>query len=159
MGDIPFEEPYAPSFEIPQDAPVQLKEPATVPSPPPAQKKPIDTGVVTEADNAVPFPAWESALNQLSVINKPLYPMLLGSSAYRAGNTIFIKAKNTAFASMFKLKDNVDAIATALMRATGENLRPALYNDGSSPAIDAVDPIDGLISKLRKREIEFIVEE
>ncbi len=156
LGDIPFDEPYdAPSFEVPQEVTASIAEE----TPAPAPKKVIDTGIVTESDNAVPFPAWESALNQLAIINKPLYPMLLGSSAYRAGNTIFIKAKNTAFASMFKLKDNVDAISTALMRATGENLRPALYNDGSSPSIEAGDPVDSLIAKLKKREIEFIVEE
>ncbi len=154
LDDIPFEEPYD------EPTPIKPQEvPEYAPAPQPIQKKSIDTGVVTESDNAVPFAAWESALSQLSVINRPLYPMLLGSSAFRAGNTIFIKAKNTAFASMFKIKDNVDAIATALMRATGENLRPALYSDGASPTIDDGDPVDGLIAKLKKREIEFFVEE
>ncbi len=154
INDIPFE-------KILDEAKFEKTiEFTTIPEEPkPAPKKVIDTGVVSETDNAMPFPAWESTLSQLSVINRPLYPMLLGSSAYRAGNTVFIKAKNTAFASMFKIKDNVDAITTALMRATGENLRPALYNDGSSPAIESTDPVDSLIAKLKKREIEFIVEE
>ncbi len=160
LNDIPFDEP---PVQKTQQEPVVTSPVAPVQSTAaPADitpKKPIDTGIVTEADNAVPFPAWESALNQLAVINRPLYPMLLGSAAYRAGNTIFIKPKNTAFAAMFKMKNNVEAIATALMRATGENLRPALYNDGSSPTIEAGDPIDGLIAKLKKREIEFFIEE
>ncbi len=122
--------------------------------------KHVDTGIVTESDNAVPFAAWENTLTQLAVINRPLHPMLIGSSAFRAGNTVFIKAKNTAFPQMFKIKDNVDTITTALMRATGENLRPALYNDGSSPAVaEGVAPVDTFISKLNKHGIDFLIEE
>ena len=123
-------------------------------------KTTVDTGIVSETDNALPFAAWESTLTQLSVINRPLYPMLLGSTAFRAGNTVFIKAKNTAFPQMFKHKDNVEAIATALMRATGEKLRPALYIDESSPAIDnTAEPVDSFIAKLQKHQIDFLIEE
>ena len=144
-----YEEPIAPP--APEIKPVQRAE---------EPRKTVDTGIVNESDNAVPFASWENTLSQLSVINRPLYPMLIGSSAYRAGNTIFIKAKNTAFPQMFKIKDNADAIATALMRATGENLRPALYNDGSSPAVEeGVEPIDTFIAKLNKHQIDFFVEE
>ncbi len=161
LNDIPFDD--EPPVQKTLREPVTTAPVASVQSTPASAevtpKKPIDAGIVTESDNAVPFPAWESALNQLAVINRPLYPMLLGSTAYRAGNTIFIKPKNTAFATMFKIKNNVEAITTALMRATGENLRPALYSDGSSPTIEAGDPIDGLIAKLKKREIEFFIEE
>ena len=161
----------APSEEydyIPEEPPIEkaieppvVSQPAPVAPPKPAEiRKPVDTGIVSESDNAVPFAAWENTLTQLSVINRPLYPMLLGSSAYRAGNTVFIKAKNTAFPQMFKIKDNADAIATALMRATGENLRPALYNDGSSPAVEeGVEPVDTFISKLNKHQIDFFIEE
>ncbi len=120
----------------------------------------IDTGIVTESDNAMPFAAWEHTLSQLAIICRPLYPMLIGSQAFRAGNTVFIKAKNTAFPQMFKNKDNVEAITQSLMRATGENLRPALYTDGSSPAVeDGAEPIDSFIGKLEKHRIDFIVEE
>lgn len=104
--------------------------------------------------------AWENALNQLAKINRPLYPILIGSSAYRAGNTVFIKAKNTAFSQMFKQKMNVDSIAEALMRATGEKLKPMIYNDGSSPSADeTAEPIDVFLSKLNKHNIDFYVEE
>ena len=86
--------------------------------------------------------------------------MLIGSSAYRAGNTVFIKAKNTAFSQMFKQKMHADAIAEALMRATGEKLKPMIYNDGSSPAADeTAEPIDAFLSKLNKHNIDFIIEE
>lgn len=121
---------------------------------------PIDTGIVTESDNAVPFAAWENTLNQLSKINRPLFPMLIGSSAFRAGNTVFIKAKNTAFPQMFKQKTHADSIAEALMRATGEKLKPMIYNDGSSPAADEnIDPVDTFINKLNKHKIDFFIEE
>ncbi len=163
LNDIPFEEPIAKigsQFELPVNEHVKKQEEKKrIETTPNVIKKSIDTGVVTESDNAIPFAAWENTLSQLSVINRPLYPMLIGSTAFRAGNTIFIKAKNTAFASMFKHKDNVTAISTALMRTTGENLKPALYNDGSSPAIEEGDPIDSLIGKLKKHNIEFFVEE
>ncbi len=120
----------------------------------------IDTGIVTETDSAMPFAAWENTLSQLAIICRPLYPMLIGSQAFRAGNTVFIKAKNTAFPQMFKNKDNVETITQSLMRATGENLRPALYTDGSSPAVeDGAEPIDSFIGKLEKHRIDFIVEE
>lgn len=123
-------------------------------------EKPVDTGIVSESDNSVPFVAWENVLTQLSKINRPLYPMLIGSSAYRAGNTVFIKAKNTAFPQMFAQKTHADSIAEAIMRATGEKLKAMIYNDGSSPsADDGVAPVDTFISKLNKHKIDFFIEE
>lgn len=169
IEEEPFKEDFSEDYDyIPEEPPLKSYEEPAAPKAPeikPVQRveeprKPVDTGIVTESDNAVPFASWENALSQLAVINRPLYPMLIGSAAFRAGNTIFIKAKNTAFPQMFKIKDNVDAIATALMRATGENLRPALYNDGSSPAVEeGVEPVDTFISKLNKHQIDFFVEE
>ncbi len=163
VEDVPFDEPPfedSPIFEdIPPAIPTEKTEEKIIPEPTPQPKK-VDTGVVADTDSAVPFAAWENTLNQLSKINRPLYPMLIGSSAYRAGNTVFIKAKNTAFSQMFKQKMHADAIAEALMRATGEKLKPMIYNDGSSPAADeTAEPIDAFISKLNKYNIDFIIEE
>ncbi len=163
--------PSAPAQPVAEKKPAEATPPAPTPAiervaePIEAPKKAtptpaVDTGIVTESDNAMPFAAWENTLNQLAIICKPLYPMLIGSQAFRAGNTVFIKAKNNAFPQMFKIKDNVEAITQALMRATGENLRPALYTDGSSPAVeDGAEPIDAFISKLEKHGIDFIIEE
>jgi DNA polymerase-3 subunit gamma/tau len=123
-------------------------------------KAPVDMTLVTESDKSQPFTAWANCLEQLSKISKPLYPMLVGSEAYRAGNTVFIKAKNTAFPALFKIKMNFDAISDAIMRATGEKLRPAIYTDGESPvANEGAEPVDVLISKLNKMQIDFMVEE
>ncbi len=86
--------------------------------------------------------------------------MLMGSSAFRAGNTVFIKAKNTAFPQMFSQKTHADSISEALMRATGERLKPMIYNDGSSPqAEEGVAPIDTFTAKLNKHQIDFLKEE
>lgn len=150
--DVPFpEEPV-------REATIEAEKPVAKASPEIA--KPVDTGIVSESDNALPFAAWENTLSQLSVISKPLYPMLIGSQAFRAGNTVFIKARNTAFPQMFKIKENADAITLALMRATGEKLRPALYTDGASPAVeDGAEPVDSFIAKLNKHQIDFFVEE
>ena len=61
---------------------------------------------------------------------------------------------------MFKQKMNVDSIAEALMRATGEKLKPMIYNDGSSPSADeTAEPIDVFLSKLNTHNIDFYVEE
>ena len=121
--DIPFDdippEPIVPFAEEAPTAPIK-----------PIVKEPIDTGIVTESDNAVPFAAWENTLNQLARINRPIHAMLIGSSAYRAGNTVFIKAKNTAFPQMFKQQTHVESITQALSSATGEKLKPMIYNDG-----------------------------
>ncbi len=168
VEEIPFDEP---PFEEPpvfedlapvnpeEEAPEEVVEEKPIPQPEPKPQK-VDTGIVTDTDNAVPFAAWENALNQLSKINRPLYPMLIGSTAYRAGNTVFIKAKNTAFSQMFKQKIHADSIAEALMRSTGEKLKPMIYNDGSSPAADeTAEPIDAFLSKLNKHNIDFIIEE
>lgn len=123
-------------------------------------QKSVDMTLVTESDKALPFTSWENVLEQLSKISKPLYPVLLGSQAFRAGNTIFIKAKNTAFPQLFKVKINADAIQEAIVRATGEKLRPAIYTDGESPeAREGAEPVDVLIAKLNKMQIDFIVEE
>ena len=146
-----LDEPPLPP-EPPVSAPV-MDEPVT-------PKAPVDMTLVTEADKAQPFTAWANCLEQLSKISKPLYPMLVGSEAYRAGNTVFIKAKNTAFPALFKIKMNSDAISDAIMRTTGEKLRPAIYTDGESPvANEGAEPVDVLISKLNKMQIDFIVEE
>ncbi len=162
FNEPPFEEPpvkeiYTPKIPQPPIEEKVIEEKTPQPAP---QPKKVDTGIVTDSDNAVPFAAWENTLNQLSKINRPLYPMLIGSSAYRAGNTVFIKAKNTAFSQMFAQKMHADAIAEALMRATGEKLKPMIYNDGSSPSADeSAEPIDAFLSKLNKHNIDFIVEE
>ncbi len=138
--------------EPPVSAPI-MEEPVT-------PKAPIDMTLVTESDKAQPFTAWANCLEQLGKISKPLYPMLVGSEAYRAGNTVFIKAKNTAFPALFKVKMNFDAISDAIVRATGEKLRPAIYTDGESPvANEGAEPVDVLIAKLNKMQIDFIVEE
>lgn len=141
---------------LPSEPPVsesKMDEPVT-------PKAPVDMTLVTETDKSQPFTAWANCLEQLSKISKPLYPMLVGSEAYRAGNTVFIKAKNTAFPALFKIKMNSDAISDAIMRATGEKLRPAIYTDGESPvANEGAEPVDVLISKLNKMQIDFIVEE
>ena len=159
FDEPPFEEPpvfeefttVAPEEKVVEEKPIPQSA---------SQPQRVDTGIVTDADNAVPFAAWENTLNQLSKINRPLYPMLIGSSAYRAGNTVFIKAKNTAFSQMFTQKMHADAIAEALMRATGEKLKPMIYNDGSSPTADeTAEPIDAFLSKLNKHNIDFIIEE
>lgn len=168
FGDIPPEEPV-----YMEEPPKVVTEPAptvaVAPEPEKTEKKlvshgtdnaPVDIGIVTESDNAVPFAAWENTLNQLSRINRPLHPMLMGSTAFRAGNTVFIKAKNTAFPLMFAQKTHSDSIAEALMRATGEKLKPMIYNDGSSPTADeSIDPIDTFVNKLNKHKIDFFIEE
>jgi len=153
--------------ETPQPATVyEESKPVVTPispvtnSAPPTPVKPVDMALVTESDKALPFTAWENVLEQLSKISKPLYPVLAGSSAFRAGNTIFIKAKNMAFPAMFKIKMNSDAIQEAIVRATGENLKPAIYTDGKSPeAREGTEPVDVLITKLNRMQIDFIVEE
>ncbi len=159
FNEVPFEEKSSfenSTTETTEVKPVEENNGSEIP---PQQKK-VDTGVVTDTDNAVPFAAWENTLNQLSKINRPLYPMLIGSTAFRAGNTVFIKAKNTAFSQMFTQKMHADAIAEALMRATGEKLKPMIYNDGASPTADeTAEPIDAFLSKLNKHNIDFIIEE
>ncbi len=164
INDIPFDEPPVQN-DITETPP---RKPEPVPTAPEIKKAPVyekvttqvDTGIVTESDKAVPFAAWENVLNQLAKINRPLYPMVMGSTAYRAGNTIFIKAKNNAFPQMFAQKTHSDSVAEAIMRATGERLKPMIYNDGSSPqAEEGVEPIDTFVSKLNKHQIDFLIEE
>ena len=170
FGDEPPQEPeYAPLFGIeePADEPAAANAAEQTPAEQPKvtavtheNAKPADTAVVTESDEAVPFAAWENTLNQLARINRPLHPLILGSTAYRAGNTVFIKPKNTAFAQMFAQKIHSDSIAEALLRATGEQLKPMLYTDGKSPAAnDGVSPVDSLIMKLDKNRIDYLIEE
>lgn len=141
---------------LPPEPPVEVvKDPTFTP-----MQKPVDMALVSEGDKSLPFTAWVNCLEQLSKISKPLHPVLIGSEAYRAGNTVFIKAKNTAFPALFKVKVNFDAIQEAIVRATGEKLRPAIYTDGESPvANEGAEPVDVLISKLNKMQIDFIVEE
>ena len=155
------EEAVSSEKPLQQEAVWQAPFEAPTPSPAPAPAaRPVDLTLVTESDSAMPFAAWDSVLEQLAKINKPLHPVLMGSSAYRAGNTVFIKAKNEIFPGMLKVKMNSDSITEAIVRATGEKLRPAIYTDGESPvANESAEPIDALLSKLNKMQIDFIVEE
>ncbi len=174
FDDIPFDEPPVDKeyFFVPDgvekssddnkivEEKTEQPTPVETPKEEIKPKKVVDTGIVTDTDNAVPFAAWENTLNQLAKINRPLCPMLIGSTAFRAGNTVFIKAKNTAFPLMFNQKAHADSIADALMRATGEKLKPAIYSDGVSPTADeTAEPIDSFLSKLEKHNIDFIIEE
>lgn len=170
-----YKEPNETKNSATSDSPLQDNE--YIPEPPPLHpEEPLNTavpaenheehrrepdlGIVTESDKALPFTAWENVLKQISVINKPLYPFLLGSEGFRAGNTVFIKAKNTAFASMFKQSYVVQSLTDALARATGEKLRPAIYNEGSSPdSDDTAEPVDALINKLNKLQIDYIIDD
>ena len=165
---LPEEPPQKAVTEPEYTAPIEEKKVSSTPvkeaSPEkpaePIQQQKVDTGIVSESDNALPFASWENVLAQLANINKPLSPMLIGSTAYRAGNTIFIKAKNTSFPGLFAHKINFDSICEAIMRATGEKLKPALYTDGSSPQpADDADPLDVFAAKLKKHNIDFIIEE
>ena len=161
LSDKPLQS-ETPQYTRDDEPPLPPEPPISAPviEAPSLPKAPVDMTLVTESDKAQPFTAWANCLEQLSKISKPLYPMLVGSEAYRAGNTIFIKAKNTAFPALFKVKMNFDAISDAIMRATGEKLRPAIYTDGESPvANEGAEPVDVLISKLNKMQIDFIVEE
>ncbi len=156
-------EPAEPVFDTPAEisngAIRRESEPPKAESAP-IRKTPVDMGIVTENDTALPFAAWENTLNQLSKINRPLYPMLMGSSAFRAGNTVFIKAKNTAFPQMFAQQVHADSIAEALMRATGEKLKPMIYVDNSSPAAnDDINPAEAFLKKLDKLQINYLIEE
>ena len=145
-----------------EEPPLPPEPPVTAPiiEEPVAPKAPVDMTLVTESDKALPFTSWNNCVEQFGKINKPLYPMLQGSEAFRAGNTVFIKSKSPAFPALFKNKSNFDQIQEAIMRATGEKLRPAIYSDGESPAANEnAEPVDVLISKLSKMQIDFIVEE
>ena len=160
FGEPPTEEPVLPEAAEYAHVEATQVQPQKAAEEPVEPHKAVDTGIVSDTDNAVPFVAWEGTLNQLSKINRPLYPILMGSQAFRAGNTVFIKSKNAAFNSMFNQKVNVDSITESLMRATGEKLKPMIYNDGSSPAADdGAEPIDVLLQKLDKHGINFLVEE
>ena len=125
-----------------------------------APAAPADSGIVTPSDPSLPFAAWSAVIDQLSVLNKPLYSMLIGSTAYRAGNAIFIKAKNNAFGGLFSASNNAETVAEALRRATGENLKPMLYKETTSPEADeAAEPVDVLLAKLNKLKIDYLIEE
>ena len=127
---------------------------------PAAEAQTVDYAVVTDSDKALPFTAWENTMTQLSNIAKPLHAILLGSTAFRAGNAVFIKAKNSAFNQLFNVAENKRLLSDALARATGEKLTPMIYREGSSPAAEeAVEPVDALIAKLRKMNIDFTLEE
>ena len=154
----PAEAPTSAKEFVSSETPLQWEEPQQAPVPP--APKPADASLVTEADSSMPFAAWDNVLEHLSKINKPLYPVLMGSIAFRAGNTVFIKAKNDMFTGMLKVKMNSDSIIEAIVRATGEKLRPAIYTDGQSPvANENAEPVDALLAKLNKMQIDFIVEE
>ena len=164
-GVAPTAEPEAPAVpqnEAPQPAdepevPAEMLQtpPADVPAPPAAsaaQPEPAAQQAADTGEDAL-LTAWPQVMEELAQLNKPLWGILLNSSAYVRGDFVLIKSENPTFSSFIKTGTNARDVKEAIYRATGRKSRLGIY---SRPAPQeppkeepAADPLDRLLQKAR----------
>ncbi|MCM1364575.1 MAG: DNA polymerase III subunit gamma/tau [Faecalibacterium sp.] len=109
----------------------------------------------TASDTAsvdVDFTQWAQVLNELSDINKPLWGILIGSTAYIRNDFVLIKSENPTFSSFIKTGTHARDVKESIFRVTGRKYRLGIYNPSSAsaaPASKPKDPLENLISKAK----------
>ena len=105
------------------------------------------------------FAEWNRVLEELSDINKPIWGILIGSTAFKRNDFILIKSENPTFASFIKTGTNARDVKEAIYRATGRKYRLGIYSGTAVKKEEKPkDPLEGLISKAGKLGVNISVE-
>ena len=105
------------------------------------------------------FSQWAQVLSELSEINKPIWGILLGSTAFIRNDFVLIKSENPTFVSFIKTGTNARDVREAIFRATGRKYRLGIYNNQSEQKEEKpTDPLQGLISHAREMGVNVSVE-
>ncbi len=149
------ESPAALQTDTPQEQYEPESEEAYVPPNPPSEAPHKES----TADTV--FAEWAQVLNELSQINKPIWGILIGSTAYIRNDFVLIKSENPTFASFIKTGSNARSVKEAVFRVTGKKYRLGIYNpttQADAPKAKSKDPLDELISKAQQIGVNFTVE-
>lgn len=168
---IPVASPAQVNADDTQKAPAGSEasvDPVSAPTPPVTEDKkeetqPAKQETSVQESDAIDnnFTQWTQVLNELSEINKPIWGILIGSTAYIRNDFVLIKSENPTFASFIKTGSNARDVKEAVFRVTGKKYRLGIYNNASStptPERKPKDPLENLISKAKEMGINVTVE-
>ena len=110
-ADEPPAEKGAPAPEIPPEPAEPLPPPAEQPAPAP------------QPTGDLPFDGWPQVISVLNEINKPLWGVLMNSSALLRGDIVLIQSENPALQVFLKSGNHVRDIREAVLRVTGKKMR------------------------------------
>lgn len=123
----------------------------------PAEEKPAQSQVEQPGNES--FAEWVQVLAELSEINKPIWGILIGSTAFIRNDFVLIKSENPTFASFIKTGTNARDVKEAIYRATGRKYRLGIYNASTVKKEEKPkDPLEGLIAKANKLGVNITVE-
>ncbi|MCM1544575.1 MAG: hypothetical protein NC110_04680, partial [Ruminococcus sp.] len=133
---------------------------------PPPEEPPMHESHEQAATNTVAtdsdFEGWAQVLNELGEINKPIWGILIGSTAYIRNDFVLIKSENPTFASFIKTGTNARDVKEAIFRVTGKKYRLGIYNPTSAAAGTTAakpkDPLENLVSKARDLGVNITIE-
>ena len=145
----PEPEPPAPS-EPP--APAAPPAPATEPSAPAAPAP-------TPAEEG-PFDLWPQVLSILSESNKPLWGVLMNSTAVLRGDFVLIQSENPALPMFIKSGSHARDIREAVQRVTGKKLRLGIFSrpkaEQPKPEQPKTSPLDEILQKAKDAGVKVI---
>lgn len=146
-------EPFMPSAE-PEE---EYRASALPPELPREEQK----GEEAENDGASDesFTQWPQVLSELSEINKPIWGILLGSTAFVRNDFVLIKSENPTFVSFIKTGTNARDVREAIFKATGKKYRMGIYSKQPAQKEEKPkDPLEGLVSHAQKLGVNISVE-
>lgn len=121
-------------------------------APPAAAEPPQKQSEAAPEDSAdVVFDEWPSALSELSGLNKPLWGVLSGSTAFIRGEFILIKSENPTFPSFIRTGNNARDVKEAVFRSSGKRFRLGIYTpkQGEDIPKEKADPLDAFLNKAK----------
>lgn len=128
----------------------------SVPSQPAAQDA---TASPAAPVSDVEFTQWAEVLEELCEINKPLWGMLLSSSAFIRGERMLINCPNPALSSFLKAGNNSRDLRLAIYNVTGQKYKLALYKQSAEGSeTQTRDSLESLINKVSGTDIKLTIE-
>ena len=112
----------------------------------------------TEGDSG--FDGWAQVLSALAQINRPLWGILMQSTAFLRGDFVLIKSENPAFASFIKSGTHARDIKEAVYQVTGKRYRLGIYSkpEAAAPAEEKQDALSQLAEKAKQLGVPGLFE-
>lgn len=144
------EEPAAPAQTSEPPAPEQPAEPASAPK---TAAEPEETA----------FDLWPQVLSALSESNKPLWGVLMNSTAVLRGDIVLIQSENPALPMFIKSGNHARDIREAVQRAAGKKLRLGIFSrPKAEPAAEPQkqqNALDEILRQAKENGVQVKIEE
>ncbi len=96
--------------------------------------------------------AWPQILSELQQINKPLWGILVGSTAFFDGDIILIKSDNPTFPTFIRTGNNPRDLKEAIFRVLNKQYRLKIFKGTAQPKqqqAKQTDPLNDFLSKAK----------